>query len=70
MAKKAKRKIKRRSWSENDIRELKSLARKKVSALQIAKQFKRTVAALRQKAMALGLSLNSRSRRGKKTSRR
>jgi len=70
MAKKAKRKIKRRSWSENDIRKLKSLARKKVSATQIAKQFKRTIAALRQKAMALGVSLDSRSRRRKNTSRR
>ena len=48
------------------IRELKSLARKKVSATQIARGFKRTVAALRQKAMALGVSLDSRSRRRKK----
>jgi len=70
MAKKAKKKIKRRPWSNEDIRELKSLARKKVSALQIAKQFKRTVAALRQKAMALGVSLDSRSRHRKKPSGR
>jgi len=70
MAKKDKKKIKRRPWSNEDIRKLKSLARKKVSALQIAKQFKRTVPALRQKAMALGVSLDSRSRRRKTISRR
>jgi hypothetical protein len=66
MAKKAKTKIKRRPWSKEDIRELKSLARSKVSAAKIAKQFKRTLPALRQKAMNLGISLDSRPRRKRK----
>jgi hypothetical protein len=60
MAKQAKNKIKRRPWSKEDIRELKMLARRKVSAAKIARQFKRTLPALRQKAMNLGISLNSR----------
>ena len=66
MAKKAKKKIKRRPWSKVDIRELKSLARRKVSAATIAKQFKRSLPALRQKAMNLGISLNSRPTRKRK----
>ncbi len=67
MAKRAKKKIKRRPWSKEDIRELKSLARRKVSAANIAQQFKRSVPALRQKAMNLGISLNSRADRKPKT---
>jgi polysaccharide deacetylase 2 family uncharacterized protein YibQ len=66
MAKQSKTKIKRRPWSKEDIRELKSLARSKVSAAKIAKQFKRTLPALRQKAMNLGISLDSRARRKRK----
>jgi polysaccharide deacetylase 2 family uncharacterized protein YibQ len=64
--KKAKKKIKRRPWSKEDMRELKSLARQKVSAVIIAKQFKRSLPALRQKAMNLGISLDSRARRKRK----
>ena len=63
MAKKAKMKIKRRPWSKEDIRDLKSLARRKVSAASIAKQFKRSLPALRQKAMSLSISLDSRASR-------
>ena len=60
MTRKGKKRIKRRPWSKDDIRELKNLARGKVSAATIAKQFKRTLPALRQKAMNLGISLDSR----------
>jgi hypothetical protein len=67
MAKRAKKKIKRRPWSKEDIRELRSLARRKVSAAKIAKQFKRSVPALRQKAINLGISLDSRASRNRKT---
>jgi polysaccharide deacetylase 2 family uncharacterized protein YibQ len=67
MAKKAKKKIKRRPWSKEDMRELKSLARRKISAAAIAKQFKRSLPALRQKAMNLGISLDSRANRKRKT---
>lgn len=56
MAKKAKR----RAWDTTDIRELKSLARKKTPAGRIAKKLKRTEGATRQKAFSMGLSLDSR----------
>jgi hypothetical protein len=61
MAKKAIKRIKRRAWSATDVRELKSLARKKVPAPKLARKFKRTIGALRQKALHLGISLNSRA---------
>jgi hypothetical protein len=53
--------IKRRAWSKEDVRELKSLAKSKVPAAKIARRFKRTEGALRQKALHLGISLNSRA---------
>jgi hypothetical protein len=56
MAKKAKR----RGWTAGDIRDLKSLAKKKTPAGKIAKSLKRTIGATRQKAFSLGVSLDSR----------
>jgi hypothetical protein len=56
-----KKKIKRRVWSKDDVRALKALARQKTPAPKIARQFKRTEAAIRQKAVYLGISLNSRA---------
>ena len=53
-------KAKKREWSAGDVRELKSLAKKKTPAGSIAKSLKRTVGATRQKAFSLGVSLNSR----------
>ena len=58
MAKKTK---KRRAWTAGEVRDLKSLAKKKTSASQIAKKLKRTEGATRQKAFSIGLSLDSRS---------
>jgi hypothetical protein len=58
MAKKAK---KRRSWSAGEVRDLKTLARKKTPAAKIAKKLKRSEGATRQKAFSIGLSLDSRS---------
>ncbi len=52
---------KRRSWTTTDVRELKTLARKKAPARKIAKALKRTEGATRQKAFSLGLSLDSRA---------
>jgi hypothetical protein len=52
---------KRRAWSSLQVRELKSLARKKVRAGEIAKRLKRTEGATRQKAFSLGLSLDTRA---------
>jgi len=57
MAKKAKR----REWTKDDVKELKTMARTKTPAPKIAKALKRTVGATRQKALALGVSLNSRA---------
>jgi hypothetical protein len=52
---------KRRAWSSDQVRELKTLARKKVGASKIAKRLKRTEGATRQKAFSLGLSLETRA---------
>ena len=52
---------KRRAWTSVQIRELKSLAKKKTPARKIAKSLKRTEGATRQKAFSLGVSLNSRA---------
>jgi uncharacterized protein (UPF0218 family) len=54
------RKAARREWTAGDIRDLKSLAKKKTPAGKIAKSLKRTVGATRQKAFSLGVSLDSR----------
>ena len=52
---------KRRAWTTLQVRELKSLARKKTPARKIAKSLKRSEGATRQKAFSLGVSLNSRA---------
>ena len=49
---------KRRAWTPVQVRELKTLARKKTPAKKIAKSLKRTEGATRQKAFSLGLSLD------------
>jgi hypothetical protein len=54
------KKSKRREWTAQDVRELKSLARQKTPAGQIARKLKRTEGATRQKALTLSVSLNSR----------
>jgi hypothetical protein len=54
------RKAAKREWTAGDIRDLKSLAKKKTPAGKIAKTLKRTVGATRQKAFSLGVSLDSR----------
>jgi hypothetical protein len=51
---------KRRSWTTDDVRTLKTLARKKTRAGKIAKKLKRTEGATRQKAFSLGVSLDAR----------
>ncbi len=57
----AKRKKKRRSWTAAEVRDLKTMARKKARASAIAKKLRRTEGATRQKAFSIGLSLDSRS---------
>ncbi len=57
----AKRTKKRRAWTSGEVRELKTMARKKTRASQIAKKLRRTEGATRQKAFSIGLSLDFRS---------
>jgi hypothetical protein len=56
-----KKRLKRRAWSKDDVREFKLLAKQKTPAPKIAKHFKRSEGAIRQKALNLGISLNSRA---------
>jgi hypothetical protein len=56
----AKKRFKRREWTKDDIRQLKALARQKMTARKIAQSLKRTEAATKQKASSLEISLNSR----------
>ena len=56
-----KRSKKRRAWTSGELRELKTMARKKTPASKIAKKLKRTEGATRQKAFSIGLSLDFRS---------
>jgi len=59
MAQKAKR-SRRREWTKEDISEIKGHSRARTSVAKMSKLMKRTVAALRQKAFDLGLSLGHR----------
>jgi hypothetical protein len=59
------RKKTRRAWLAAEVKALRSAAKSIVPAKKIARLLKRTEGAIRQKALALGLSLNS-QRRGKK----
>lgn len=56
----ANKKPVRRAWTSADVRELKSLARKKVGVAGISKALKRTVGATAVKAHQLGVSLDTR----------
>jgi hypothetical protein len=55
-----KNRSKRRAWTPVQVRELKTLARKKMPAATIARRLKRSEGATRQKAFSIGLSLDSR----------
>ena len=56
MAKTAKRVV-RKEWTKDDVRELKAHSKAKTPVVKISKAMKRTVGALRQKALNLGLGL-------------
>ena len=55
-----KKRAKRRAWTSEQVRTLKTLAKKKKRAASIAKTLKRTEGATRQKAFSLGVSLDTR----------
>ena len=61
----AKKGAKRREWTRDDVRTLKTLAREKTKTTVIARKLKRTLGATRQQAHKLGVSLGG--GRGKKT---
>src|SRR5437667_66816 len=46
-----------REWTKEDLRELKNHSRQRTPATTISKSMKRTVAAVKRKAITLGLSL-------------
>ncbi|WP_094183708.1 hypothetical protein [Bradyrhizobium canariense] len=56
MAKKAKKTI-RREWTKADIKELKAHSKARTPVIKISKVTKRSVGALRQKALYLGIGL-------------
>jgi hypothetical protein len=58
-AKKKKKKVLRRAWTASDVREFKSLARKKIGVAKISKSLKRTAGATAVKAHQ-GISLSTR----------
>jgi hypothetical protein len=58
MAKKARRRS-FRAWSKEDVKDLRSLAKARMSGAQIAKKLKRTPGAVSQKAMHLGVRFRS-----------
>ena len=65
-----KKTTKRRAWTLEDVKEFKSLAKAKTPAAKIARRFKRTEGAVRQKALGLGISLNARGAYGTKSNGR
>lgn len=56
----AKKVVKRREWTKEDIRTLKTMAKQRVPAAKVAKSLKRTEGATRQKAFQLGVSMDTR----------
>jgi len=55
-----KKKVVRRTWSKDDFRMLKAMAKDKKGANKIAKALKRTVGATRAMAVKRGVSLSTR----------
>ena len=53
----AKKTLKLRPWTKEDVRMLKGLAREKTKTTVIARKLKRSVGATHQKAMRLGVML-------------
>jgi hypothetical protein len=57
---KAKRSTQRRAWTKGDQRDLRAHSKAKTPVTAISKAMKRTVGALRQQALKLGISLGHR----------
>jgi hypothetical protein len=61
MAKKKRRVV--RPWSKEDIKNLRALAKARLSGPQVATELRRTRGAVAQKAMILGVSFRSINRK-------
>ena len=55
-----KKKISRREWTKEDVRQLRMMAKAKAGVKKIAKSLKRTPGATTVKAAKLGISLSTR----------
>lgn len=53
----------RREWTRDEVKELKKHSKNKTPVKTVSRVLKRTPAALRQKAYALGISLGHRNKR-------
>ena len=53
----------RREWTRDEVKELKNHSKNKTPVKTVSRVLKRTPAALRQKAYALGISLGHRNKR-------
>jgi hypothetical protein len=60
MAKSKKKKIVRREWTKEDVRQMKKLARAKAGVIKISKSLNRTPGATQVMAGKLGISLSTR----------
>jgi len=60
MAKKAKKKIVRREYTKDDVKELKAHSKARTPLAKIVKLTKRSEGSLRQKALKLGIGLGHR----------
>ena len=60
MAKKTKRAAKRKEWTKEDVKALRAHSRAKTPVPVIAREQKRTVGAIRQKAFTIGISIGYR----------
>jgi hypothetical protein len=54
----AKKTLKLRPWTKEDVRTLRTLAREKTKTSVIARKLKRSLGATHQKAMRLGITLD------------
>jgi hypothetical protein len=62
----ARKTSKRREWTKEDVRTLKTLARERVKTSVIARKLKRTEGATRQQAFMLGVSFKAGRRKTRK----
>jgi hypothetical protein len=57
MAKTARKNAKRKPWNKDEVRTLKAYSKAKTPVVKISREMKRTIGALRQQALRLGIGL-------------